>query len=61
MTHGLQEIQLDDFDYFNGKLRSEDDPPSQLNFYQLFITREEMMVKTYVGEHFLFTVGWSSE
>ena len=61
MGHGLNGIELSDLSNFEGKLPAQDDPPSQLNFYQLWLTREEMMIKTYVEDDFSFVVGWSSE
>ena len=61
MTHTLREIELSDFQSFDGRFCAEDDPPCQLNFYQLFITREEMLIKTHIEEDLLFVLGWSSE
>lgn len=57
----VKDIQLNDCKFFHGKLSAADDPPCQLNFYQLFVTREEMLIKTYVAEDLLFILGWSSE
>src|SRR5262245_56289879 len=61
MAHTLREIQLGDLEYFDGRFTPEDDPPSQLNFYQLFLTKEEMQIKTHVEEDLQFVLGWSSE
>ena len=61
MSRRLHRIELTDFEAFAGEIPPEVDAPSQLSFPLLYLTRNEMQLRTCIDRGVKFLVGWSSE
>jgi hypothetical protein len=61
LNRRLHAIELGDFDDFGRALAPHEDPPSQLSFHLMYLTRSEMRLKTCVDDDVKFVFGWSSE
>jgi len=61
MSHQLHRIELSDFESFGAEIGPEVDPPSQLNFQLMYLTRGEMQLRTCIADEVKFIFGWSSE
>lgn len=61
MSHRLHAIELSDFEIFEREIAPEVDPPSQLNFYLMYLTRSEMRMQICTSGEVKFVFGWSSE
>ena len=61
MNRHLHRIELTDFEVFGGEIPPEVDAPSQLSFPLLYLTRNEMHLRTCIDRGVKFLVGWSSE
>lgn len=61
MSRRLHAIELDDFEEFGRAFAPHEDPPSQLDFHLMYLTRSEMRLKTCVDDDVKFAFGWSSE